>query len=106
MVGSHIHIDGGEISRLIDGKDDANTARGNNQTLSIDLNSSWTNTTLQIQTIDKGGAPIFNSCGLWPDGNEPKHWLRPWRPLVFPDRPKLRRCHKRASSKYGILQLG
>ncbi|GME34275.1 putative kelch repeat protein [Neofusicoccum parvum] len=33
------------------------------------MSTSWTNRTVQIQTIDKGDAPSFDNPGLWPDGN-------------------------------------
>jgi hypothetical protein len=36
-----------------------------NVTLSIDLRTSWTNTTLLIQTVSKGSAPVLNYEGLW-----------------------------------------
>lgn len=36
-----------------------------NDTLSIDLSSSWTNQDVTINKINKGGAPVLNYVSLW-----------------------------------------
>ena len=38
-----------------------------NYTLSIDLTSSWTNSTVNINQISKGEAPVLSTEALWPD---------------------------------------
>lgn len=69
VVGNKLYIDGGEIAQYVNGNTDTQVSRVNNQTLSIDLSSSWTNSSVQIAAHDKNGAPVFNFPGLWSDGN-------------------------------------
>lgn len=69
VVGNRLYIDGGEIAQYVDGNTDTQMSRVNNQTLSIDLSTSWTNASVQISALDKDGAPVFNFPGLWSDGN-------------------------------------
>ncbi|KAB2574686.1 hypothetical protein DBV05_g6600 [Lasiodiplodia theobromae] len=69
VVGNRLYIDGGEIAQYVDGNTDTQMSRVNNQTLSIDLSTSWSNSSVQISALDKNGAPVFNFPGLWSDGN-------------------------------------
>ncbi|GME60022.1 Kelch repeat protein [Neofusicoccum parvum] len=69
VVGSRLYIDGGELAQYVNGDTDTAVSRINNQTLSIDLSTAWTNDTVQISALDKDGAPVFNFPGLWSDGN-------------------------------------
>jgi hypothetical protein len=66
-----LYIDGGELNQ-IDYSSGTATAQlsTQNTTLSIDLRSSWTNSSVTINSIDKGDAPVLNQEWLWndPDG--------------------------------------
>lgn len=51
-------------------QNDSQPSRENNHTLYIDLSSSWTNSSVQINTTDKGDAPVFKYPGLWAEDND------------------------------------
>ncbi|KAK7518779.1 hypothetical protein IWZ03DRAFT_413746 [Phyllosticta citriasiana] len=69
IIGNHLFIDGGEISQFVDGYEDPQWSRTNNYTLSIDMSSDWTNSSVEIKTVPKGGSPIFNWPGIWPESD-------------------------------------
>ncbi|KAK7567372.1 hypothetical protein IWX49DRAFT_596709 [Phyllosticta citricarpa] len=69
IVSNHLFIDGGEISQFVDGYEDPQWSRTNNYTLSIDMSSDWTNSSVEIKTVPKGGSPIFNWPGIWPESD-------------------------------------
>ncbi|KAK8165499.1 hypothetical protein BKA80DRAFT_342611 [Phyllosticta citrichinensis] len=70
VVGNHLFIDGGELTQFIDGYLDSRSSRVNNVTISIDLSSDWTNSSVEIKAVAKGDAPILTWPGLWPHGND------------------------------------
>jgi hypothetical protein len=65
VVGDYLYIDGGEIWHL----DNNNNLRNVplNSTYSIDVTSSWTSTSVSLNQIAKGSAPVLNAANLWPD---------------------------------------
>ncbi|KAI9766650.1 MAG: hypothetical protein M1839_004790 [Geoglossum umbratile] len=65
VAGNVLYIDGGEEVVVING---VKTQRPLNQTLSIDLSKSWTNSTPPtVRAIDKGSCPSLNEIILWSD---------------------------------------
>lgn len=66
-----LYIDGGELNQIDDSSGtQTSVVNTQNTTLSIDLRSSWTNSSVTINSISKN-APVLNEEWLWndPDGN-------------------------------------
>ncbi|KAH9887747.1 hypothetical protein F4778DRAFT_755913 [Xylariomycetidae sp. FL2044] len=64
VIGDYVYIDGGQISQQIDGTGTALQAL--NATLSLSLKDSWTNDTVELQSIDKI-APLLSQQIYWTD---------------------------------------
>ncbi|KAK3388740.1 hypothetical protein B0T20DRAFT_101681 [Sordaria brevicollis] len=78
VIGSHVYIDGGELSQLdtSTGSISSRPSNGVNSTLSIPLSTSWNASSVQIKIaarkdVSGKGPYAMNSQSLWPtpDGN-------------------------------------
>ncbi|KAL8393536.1 hypothetical protein RB599_005842 [Gaeumannomyces hyphopodioides] len=80
VMGNYFYIEGGEISQIVNGKDQPPPGLHNpyvvNKTLAIALDKSWRTDTVTFETIDKGDhSPVIGNV-LWshPDGKRLYSW--------------------------------
>ncbi|EJT74120.1 hypothetical protein GGTG_07968 [Gaeumannomyces tritici R3-111a-1] len=67
ILGDYLYVDGGEVSRLIDGQVQEPPSTQVNSTLSLSLKSSWTNSTAKWTETSRAGVPKLVKTGFWPD---------------------------------------
>ncbi|KAF2137450.1 uncharacterized protein K452DRAFT_312275 [Aplosporella prunicola CBS 121167] len=65
VIGDFVYIDGGLQAQRVNGQ--FSNLSLNTKTLSIDMRTSWTNTTVNVSSIDNDGSPPFFHCSHWPD---------------------------------------
>ncbi|KAL8371737.1 hypothetical protein RB595_001507 [Gaeumannomyces hyphopodioides] len=67
ILDDYLYVDGGEVSRLIDGKLQDPPSTQVNSTLSLSLKTSWTNSTAKWTETSRAGVPKLVKTGFWPD---------------------------------------
>ncbi|KAH8165555.1 hypothetical protein CIB48_g2680 [Xylaria polymorpha] len=74
VLGDYLYIDGGTITQLIDGKPDPQLVRPVNETLSMSLAETWSNSSPSLVPITKA-APNFLQAALWTDLDEQTFYM-------------------------------